>query len=74
MQSDRSAIATGACTDQRRGGLLLLRSRRLAAYGLALLLVAVFPDNVYMAVAHGRFPGMMGEPWVQWLGHLCKSH
>jgi uncharacterized membrane protein len=48
-------------------GLLLQRFRRLAAYGLASLLVAVFPANIYMAVAHVPFPGRMGEPWIQWL-------
>jgi uncharacterized membrane protein len=48
-------------------GLLFQRFQRWAAYGLALLLVAVFPANVYMAVAHIPFPGMMGESWVQWL-------
>ena len=48
-------------------GLLLPRFRRAAAYGLALLLVAVFPANIYMAVAHVAFPGLMGESWAQWL-------
>jgi uncharacterized membrane protein len=48
-------------------GLLFPISRRWAAYGLALLLLAVFPANIYMAVAHVAFPGFMGERWVQWL-------
>ena len=48
-------------------GLLLARFRRAAAYGLVLLLVAVFPANIYMAVAHVPFPGVMGESSVQWL-------
>jgi uncharacterized membrane protein len=48
-------------------GLLFAGFRRFAAYGLALLLVAVFPANVYMAVAHIPFHGFMGESWVQWL-------
>ena len=48
-------------------GLLLRRFRRWAAYGLALLLIAVFPANIYMAVAHVSFPGVLGESWVQWL-------
>ncbi len=47
-------------------GLLLARFRRLAAYGLAALLVAVFPANIYMAAAHVSFPGVMGKLWVQW--------
>ena len=51
------------------GGLALLlqRLRRLAAYGLVALLVAVFPANIYMAAAHVPFPGAMGQSWVQWL-------
>ena len=51
------------------GGIGLLTSawRRSAAYGLALLLVAVFPANVYMAVAHVPFPGVLGQSWLQWL-------
>ena len=48
-------------------GLLLAAFRRAAAYGLAALLVAVFPANIYMAAAHVPVPGMMGESWVQWL-------
>ncbi len=48
-------------------GLLVPRSRRAAGYGLALLLVAVFPANVYMAVAHVPSSGWMGNPWLQWL-------
>ena len=48
-------------------GLLLPRTRRAAGYGLALLLIVVFPANVYMAMAHVQFPGLMGERWVQWL-------
>ena len=47
-------------------GLFLRRFRRAAAYGLTLLLIAVFPANVYMAVAHVAFPGLMGKAWVQW--------
>ncbi len=48
-------------------GLLLPRWRRLAAYGLVLLLIAVFPANIYIAVAHVRFSGLLGNAWVQWL-------
>ncbi len=47
-------------------GLLLPRWRRFAAYGLVLLLIAVFPANIYMAVAHVRFSGLLGNAWVQW--------
>src|ERR1700735_740008 len=44
-------------------GLLVRALRRWAAYGLALLLVAVFPANTYMAVAHVPLRGLMGESW-----------
>jgi uncharacterized membrane protein len=47
-------------------GLLLRRVRRAAAFGLVLLLVAVFPANIYMAAARVSFPGFLGESWVQW--------
>jgi uncharacterized membrane protein len=51
------------------GGLGLLTSqwRRSAAWGLVSLLLAVFPANIYMAIAHIRFPGWLGQPWFQWL-------
>jgi uncharacterized membrane protein len=47
-------------------GLVPLRTRRWASYGLIALYVAVFPANIYMAVA-GISPA--GEPvpaWVAW--------
>lgn len=48
-------------------GLLLPITRRAAAWGLAALLVAVWPANVYMAIAHLPIPGVMGQSWAQWL-------
>jgi uncharacterized membrane protein len=48
-------------------GLLIPHFRRPAAYGLALLLVAVFPANIYMAVAHIPAAGVFGNRWLQWL-------
>jgi len=58
---------SGAAEILGGAGLFLRKFRRAAAYGLALLLVAVFPANIYMAVAHVSFPGVLGESWVQWL-------
>lgn len=58
---------SGAAEILGGAGLLIPVLRRAAAYGLALLLVAVFPANVYMAVAHVQFPGWAGQSWVQWL-------
>jgi uncharacterized membrane protein len=43
-------------------GLLLPATRRLAAWGLILLLLAIFPANLQMAL-HG-FAGLPG--WVLW--------
>ncbi|QIX61519.1 DoxX family membrane protein [Hymenobacter sp. BT18] len=46
-------------------GLLLPATRRLAAWGLVALLVAVFPANVYMLQSHGA--GMPDPLWALWL-------
>ena len=48
-------------------GLLLPFTRRAAAWGLVLLLICVFPANIYNAVAHVQLPGIMAKPWAQWL-------
>jgi uncharacterized membrane protein len=53
------------------GGIGLLAPsaelRRLAGWGLALLLVAVFPANIYMAVAHVQIHGFPAHPWKAWV-------
>jgi len=48
-------------------GLLVPRLKRSAGYGLAVLLIAVFPANIYMAVAHVPSDGILGNRWLQWL-------
>lgn len=48
-------------------GLMLPRWRQFAAWGLVLLLIAVFPANIYMAVAHVQYAGLLGKSWAQWL-------
>ncbi len=48
-------------------GLLIPYFERVAAYGLVLLLLAVFPANIYMAVVHVQFRGLLGKSWAQWL-------
>ncbi|PJJ48370.1 DoxX family protein [Hymenobacter chitinivorans] len=47
-------------------GILLLprATRRGAAWGLILLLIAVFPANVYMAQTSGA--GLGVAPWLAW--------
>ena len=49
------------------GLLVPLRGIQLAAgWGLMLLLVAVFPANIYMAAAHIRVHGIPAQPWIAW--------
>jgi len=51
------------------GGLLVLlpATRRLAGWGLCALLIAVFPANVYAAIAHVQLPGAQVAPLLWWL-------
>jgi uncharacterized membrane protein len=60
-------IVSGAAEIVGGLGLLFSRSSRPAAWGLVLLLIAVFPANIYMAAVHIPFPGVLGNSWVQWL-------
>ena len=46
-------------------GLLPSQTRRAAGWGLVVLLVAVFPANIYMAVRADRF-GDVGPAWAMW--------
>jgi uncharacterized membrane protein len=43
-------------------GLMIPVTRRLAAFGLVFLLIAIFPANLYMAIAHDKFPEF--SPWA----------
>lgn len=45
---------------------MLPRFRRAAGYGLLLLLIAVFPANIYMAMAHVPTTGVLGNHLLQW--------
>ncbi|MEP6535047.1 MAG: DoxX family membrane protein [Bryobacteraceae bacterium] len=62
---------SGAAEILGGAGLLLNRTRRVAAYGLVLLLIAVFPANIYMAMERIPLPGMGSQspllPWLLWL-------
>ena len=44
-------------------GLLFPATRSLSAWGLILLLIAIFPANVYMATSN-RFRNF--PPWLKW--------
>jgi uncharacterized membrane protein len=48
-------------------GMLVPSTRRVAAWGLVALLIAVWPANIYTAVAHLPLPGLAGQSWLQWL-------
>ena len=48
-------------------GLLIPRFQRAAAYGLVALLIAVFPANLYMAVAPIKFGGFLDHPLYHWI-------
>jgi uncharacterized membrane protein len=39
--------------------------RRIAAWGIVALLIAVLPANVYMLTGHQNFPGI--RVWIAWL-------
>ena len=48
-------------------GLLIPQLRRIAGWGLIALLIAVFPANIYMAVAPERIPELhIARVWL-WL-------
>jgi uncharacterized membrane protein len=47
-------------------GLILPATRRLAAWGLVVLLVAVFPANLNMAVNHLPLGARELPPWALW--------
>ncbi len=48
-------------------GLIIPWTKRLAAYGLIALLLAVFPANVYVAVSNVQLGGFMSDSIYQWL-------
>ena len=58
---------SGVCEIAGGAGLLVRPLRRAAGWGLIALLVAVFPANIYMAVAPGRIPGLHIARWLLWL-------
>jgi len=48
-------------------GLMISGTRRLAALGLILLLLAVFPANIYVALENIQLGGFMNYAIYQWL-------
>jgi len=51
------------------GGISILipKLKRPAAFGLILLLIIVFPANIYMALYNIQLGGILNNPIVQWL-------
>ena len=63
------AILVSGVFELLGGAGLLVPERRvqvLTGWGLVLLLLAVFPANIYMAVAQVKLPGLHVEPWMAW--------
>ncbi len=48
-------------------GLLLPRYKVAAAWGLVVLLVAIFPANINAALTGGQAAGLPTSPWYLWL-------
>lgn len=47
-------------------GILIPATRAVAGWGLILLLLAVFPANIYMAVADIKIGGFPSQSWMAW--------
>ena len=47
-------------------GLLIPMSIQLAGWGLVLLLVAIFPANIYVALTGANATGLPSSPWYTW--------
>jgi uncharacterized membrane protein len=58
---------SGACEIAGAIGLMVPRLRRPAAWGLILLLIAVFPANLYMALSPEQFADLKVPAWVWWV-------
>jgi len=61
-------VVSGVCELLGGVGLLVTvpQVQVLTGWGLALMLVAVFPANIYMAAANIKVHGFPSEPWMGW--------
>ncbi len=58
---------SGACEIAGGVGILVPATRRLAAWGLVALYIAVFPANVNMAIHQIQVdPGLIVPVWAMW--------
>ena len=58
---------TGVCELLGGIGLLIPRFQRPAAWGLAALLVAIFPANVYHAISNLQLGGILNTRLYHWI-------
>ncbi len=64
-----TGIVLSGVAELAGGGGLLVPYRevqRAAGWGLLLLLIAVFPANIYMAAAHVKVHGFPAHDWMSW--------
>ncbi len=47
-------------------GLIISKTKRAASYGLILLLLAVYPANIYVALENIQLGGFMSNSFYQW--------
>jgi uncharacterized membrane protein len=47
-------------------GVLVVGTRRMAGWGLIVLLVAIFPANFHMAINGVQLPGLDAPAWALW--------
>jgi uncharacterized membrane protein len=59
---------SGVCEIFAAAGLLIPQRhiQTVTGWGLSLLLVAIFPANIYMAAENIRIHGVPSHPWMGW--------
>lgn len=48
-------------------GLIISKTKKAASYGLILLLLAVYPANIYVAIGNIQLGGFMSNSYYQWI-------
>ena len=67
LPSPRALVLISGIAEVAGGiGLMVSPLRRLAAWGLIALLIAVFPANVYVAASPERFAHLPLPAWALW--------
>jgi uncharacterized membrane protein len=60
-------VISGICEMAGAIGLLIPQLRRWAGWGLIALLIAVFPANIYMAIAPDSIGASSFSHWLLWV-------